>query len=114
MNNQTMQFLPAELYFSMGRIAAISSLLCIVILALIIIFLLFFQQRQTSRFDEHELQSDTEQSITENRTLELSNLKQYSSTDINQLMTTATSMHSFHSEIDQQLAGSKTNLISSN
>jgi uncharacterized protein YpmS len=114
MNNQTMQFLPAELFFSMGRLAAILSLLFIVIMALVIIFLLFFQQRNTNRSDEQTCHSDTEPTITENRTLELSNLKQYSSIDEHHWMAMTTSMNSFQPEINEQLVGSKINLIASN
>ncbi len=105
-----MQFLPSELYFSMGRLAAIFSLLLIVMLAFVVVFFLFFQQRNTAPPDEREQHSDTEPSIMEHRTLELSNFKQYSSIDANQWMA-MTAL--FNSEIDEQLAGSKMNLIAS-
>lgn len=112
MNNQTISFLPAELFFSMGRLAAISSLLLIVLLVFIIIFLLFYQQRNTSQFDEHELNSETDPSIIENRVLELSNFKQYASTDNNNQLRPS-SINSTHTDIDEQKTRSTMNLISS-
>lgn len=113
MNNETMQFLPAELSFSMGRLAAIGSLLFLVIVVLIVLFLLFFQQRSISRFNEHEFRSDTEVAFTESRTLELSHLKQYSSTDVNRLTTMSTSINSLQLPMDEELTGSRIELISS-
>ena len=111
MNNQTMQFLPTELFFSMGRLAAIGSLLFVVVVVLIILFLLFFQQRNINRLNEHEFRSDTEIAFTESRTLELANLKQYASTDVNRLATT--SCQSLRPHIDEQLTGSTIKLITS-
>ena len=112
MNNQTMQFMPSELYFSMGRLAAIFSLLLIVMLAFVAVFLLFYQQRNTTRSsDEREQFSDTEPSIIEQRTIELSHYRQYSSIDANQWMA-MTAL--YNADIDEQLAGSKMNLIASN
>lgn len=109
MNNQTMQFLPTELFFSMGRLAAIGSLLFLVLVVLIVLFLLFFQQRNITRFDGEEFRSDTDIAFTENRTLELSNLKHYASTDVNRLL----SIHSLQPQMDEQLTGSTIKLISS-
>jgi hypothetical protein len=114
MNNQTLTLLPAELFFSLGRLAAIFSLLFIVVLVLVIIFLLFFQQRNTSVFDEHELASETDPTVIENKTLELANVKQYASTHNNPSMTTAaTSTNSFYSEVNEEKTQSTTSLISS-
>jgi len=113
MNNQTMPSLPTEFLLSIGRFAAISSLLFIVILVLMIMFLLFFQQKDFNHFDEHELQSETDSTIKENKMLELSSSKQYASTDNNQLMIMTTSMNSFQLEIDEEKTRSITNLISS-
>jgi hypothetical protein len=110
MNNQTMS---AELFFSMGRLIAMSSLLFIVILVLFVILILFCHERNTSRFDDHELRSDIDGTVTENKILELSNLKQYASTHRNQLMSMTTSMDSSQPEIDEQKVRSTTNLISS-
>lgn len=111
MNNQTI--LPTELFFSIGRLAAIFSLLLIVILALIVIFLLFFQQRYTSTFDEHELASETDPTINENKTLELANIRRYASTHNHPAITITTSISSFQSEFDNEKTHSTTNLISS-
>jgi len=111
-NNQTMSYLPAELFFSMGRLAAILSLLFIVIIVLIIIFLLFFQQKNTSQFDEHELYSETDPTIIENRILELSNFKQYASID-NTNHLKSSSINSSRIDINEQKTRSTINLISS-
>jgi len=109
-NQTTTSSLPPELFFSLGRLAAISSLLFIVILVFIIIFLLFYHQRYTSNFGEHELRSETDP--TENKIVEFSNLKQYTSTDNNhQLMTT--SMNLSQIDINDQKTRSTINLISS-
>jgi hypothetical protein len=106
-DNQTISLLPDELFFSVGHLAAILSLLFIVVLVLIVIFLLFFQQRNTSGFDDYPVRSESEPTITESKTLELSNFKQYASTDNNQ------SMNFTQTEIDGEKIRSTTNLISS-
>ncbi len=107
MNNQTITSVPTELFFSMGRLAAISSLLFIVILVCIVIFFLFYQQRNVSHFDGHELRSETEPTITENKILELSNFKQYASIIGNNFQL----INSSQSDIDEQKCQSTTNLI---
>ena len=107
MNNQTMSLLPTELFFSMGHLAAISSLLFVVILILIVIFVLFFHKNLNGNPDERQSRSEIEPSVTENRTLELSNFKQYASTDYNP------SLDLIRTDIDEETIRSTSNLISS-
>jgi type II secretory pathway component PulF len=107
MNNQTMSLLPTQLFFSMGHLAAISSLLFIVIFILIVIFVLFFQKNLNGNYDERQSRSEIEPSITENRTLELSNFKQYSSNDYNP------SLDLIRTDTNEEKIRSTTNLISS-
>lgn len=113
MNNETMQILPAELSFSMGRLAAIGSLLILVLVVLIVLFLLLFQQRNISRIDDREFRSDTDITISENRTLELAHLKQYSSMDGSRLTTMSTSINSLQMPMDEDLTGSRIKLVPS-
>jgi len=111
MNNQTITPVPTELFFSMGRLAAISSLLFIVLLVFIVIFFLFYQQRNASHFDEYELRSETEPTITENNILELSNFKQYASMIDKNYQLITTSINSSQPDMDEQKYQSTTNLI---
>ena len=116
-SNQTMSLLPAELFFSMGRLAAIFSLLFILVLVLVIIFFLVYQQRNSTHFDEHELRSETDQSVVENSSLRSGKFKRYASTNSDShehSMTKTTSMDASNSEFNERKTQSTTNLIASN
>lgn len=83
MNNQTDSLVHDELFFSIGRLASIGSLLFILILILVIIFFLFHQEQiTTNSTDEHELRSDLDgTATTENKQLKSNRFQQYASTD---------------------------------
>ena len=72
-----------DLFFSLGRLAAISSLLCILIVVLIVIFLLFYWQQPVLGLEETELVSESEQFSDQSRLIKLNSIFKYSSTQSN-------------------------------
>ena len=115
-HNQTMSQLPNELFFSMGRLAAISSLLFVLILILVIIFLLFYQQQNSSSFDEHELRSETDPATTESKALKSGRFLRYASMNSDprsHSITKTTSINSGQFDVDERQTQSTTHLVSS-
>lgn len=103
--NQTDLLIPTEFFFSVGRLAAISSLLFILLIVLIVIFLLFYQQHRTMKADEQE---DCEQSTNETLSIKSNFPLGYSSMSQDEQ---SSSMEQLNKESTEEKSQSRSNLI---